>query len=59
MFTANANPNSKVIVITMINQLSVIISILLGKILFKEKDIIKKLLYSLLIILGVVLVTVF
>lgn len=59
LFTANANPNSKVIVITMINQLSVIISILLGKILFKEKDIIKKLLYSLLIILGVVLVTVF
>ena len=38
---------------TMIKRLSVIISIILGKILFKEKDIIKKLLYSILIILGI------
>lgn len=53
LFIANENVDSKVIIMTMIKRLSVIISIILGKILFKEKDIIKKLLYSILIILGI------
>lgn len=53
LFMANATPDSQVIVITMLKQLSVIISILIGKFMFKEKDTIKKLLYSILIILGI------
>ena len=53
LFIANKNVDSKVIIMTMLKQLSVIISIILGKILFKEKNIIKKLLYSILIILGI------
>ena len=53
LFKANQIESSQVIVITMLNQLSVIISIILGKVLFGEKNIIKKLLYSLLIICGI------
>lgn len=55
LFIANSEPSSKVIVMTIIKQLSVVISIILGKIVFKEKDIIKKILYSLLIITGVII----
>ena len=53
LFKANEDLDSQVIVMTMLKQLSVIISILLGKIVFEEKVIIKKLLYSLLIIGGI------
>lgn len=53
LFLANSNIDSKVVVMTMIKQLSLIITIILGKILFKEKDIVKKLLYSILIIIGI------
>lgn len=53
LFKANEDLDSQVIVMTMLKQLSVIISILLGKIVFEEKDILKKLLYSLLIIGGI------
>ena len=42
LFLANSNIDSKVIVMMMIKQLSLIITIILGKILFKEKDIVKK-----------------
>ena len=59
LFIANQNPDSKVIVMTMLKQLSVVISILLGKLIFNEKNIIKKLLYSILIITGVVLILAF
>lgn len=53
LFIANENTESKVIIMTMLKQLSVIISTILGKVVFKEKDIIKKLLYSILIIGGI------
>lgn len=56
LFIANKIPSSQVIVMTVLKQLSVIISIILGKIIFKEKNIIKKLLYSLLIIIGVIII---
>ena len=55
---ANADPSSKVIVMTMLKQLSVVISIILGKLIFKEKEVIKKLLYSILIIMGIVMILV-
>lgn len=55
LFKANEIPESKVSVMTLIKQVSVIEGIILGKILFDEKNIIKKLLCSLLIIIGIVL----
>ncbi len=55
LFIANEIPESKVAVMTLIKQLSVIEIIILGKIFFKEKNIIKKLLCSILVILGIVL----
>ena len=55
LFIATEMPESKMSLITIINQLSAIETIILGRIIFKEKNIIKKLLCSILIILGVVL----
>lgn len=54
LFVANEIPESKVSIMTLIKQISVIEQIIVGKILFKEKNIIKKLLCSLLIIIGVI-----
>ena len=59
LFIANDNSNSQVIIMTRLKQLSVIISILLGKLLFAEKDIMKKLLYSILIIIGIIVIVCF
>lgn len=55
LFKGNEIPESKVSVMTLIKQVSAIEGIILGKILFNEKNIIKKLLCSLLIIIGIVL----
>lgn len=55
LFRANEIPESKVSIMTLIKQVSAIEGIILGKILFKEKNIIKKLLCSLLIIVGIIL----
>ena len=52
---ANKISSSQVIIMTLIKQLSIIISIILGKIIFKEKNIIKKLLYASLILFGIVI----
>lgn len=55
LFRANGIPESKVSIMTLIKQVSAIEGIILGKIFFKEKNIIKKLLCSILIIIGIVL----
>lgn len=55
LFMANEIPESSVTVMTIIKQFSAIELIILGKILFKEKNIIKKLLCSILIIFGIIL----
>lgn len=54
LFQANEISESKVSIMTLIKQFSVIEGIILGKIFFKEKNIIKKLLCSLLIIIGII-----
>lgn len=59
LFVANENPSSKASIIVILKQLSVVISIFLGKFIFKEKDTIKKLLYSFLIILGLIIMFIF
>lgn len=55
LFKANEIPTSKVSIMTLIKQISAIEGIILGKIFFNEKNIFKKLLCSLLIIVGIVL----
>ncbi len=55
MFIANSNPNSQIVTITVIQQVSVIATILLGRILYKEKHVIYRILCALLIITGIVL----
>lgn len=56
LLKANADVNSSAAVISLIKQLVVVETIVLGKFIFKEKDILKKLAYSLLIIFGVTLI---
>lgn len=55
LFMANSITDSQVSVMTIIKQFSAIEIIILGKVLFKEKNITQKLLCSILIIIGIVL----
>lgn len=55
LFMANEIPESSVTVMTIIKQFSAIELIILGKILFKEQNILKKLFCSILIIFGIIL----
>lgn len=55
LFIANSQANSTVIVMTLIKQSSVIVSIILGRLLYKEKNILYRTLCALLIILGIVI----
>ena len=54
LFMANEIPESKVSVMTILKQLSTIEIIVLGKIMFKENMIMKKMMCSLLIIIGII-----
>ena len=56
LYLANAIPSSSVIIMTLIKQLSAIVTIILGKFIFKEKNIIKRLLCSILIIIGIIII---
>ena len=55
MFIANSNPNSKVITLTVLQQVSVLVTILLGKILYKEKNILYRSFCAILIIAGIII----
>lgn len=54
MFIANSSPNSKVVTLTVLQQVSVIVTILLGRILYKEKNIVYRIFCAILIITGIV-----
>ena len=54
LFMANEIPESQVSIITILKQISTIEIIVLGKFMFKEKMITKKILCSLLIVVGVI-----
>lgn len=56
LFVANSDPNSKVTLMTLIKQSSAIVTILSGKFIYKEKNILKKLFCALLILVGISLV---
>ena len=53
LFIANSDPASKVTIMTLLKQSSAVITIVLGKILYHEKHITKKLLCALIILLGI------
>lgn len=55
LFIANANPDSRVTVMTLLKQSGAIVSILAGKFIFKEKNIVHKLICALIIIAGIVI----
>lgn len=55
LFIANEDPASKVTIMTVIKQSSAVVTIILGKIVYNEKNIIKKLLCALIIIAGIVI----
>ncbi len=57
LFIANTSPDSQVTVMTLIKQSCVVVAILFGKLVFKEKNILYKLFCSFLIILGILCVT--
>ena len=52
---ANADPDSKVTVMTLVKQCSVLVTIAAGKILYKEKYILRKLFCAGIILAGIVL----
>ena len=55
LFIANSDPASKVTIMTLIKQSSAVVTIVLGKILYHEKHIVKKLLCALIILIGIAL----
>lgn len=55
LFIANTNPDSKVVIMTLIKQSSVIVTIILGRIIYKEKNILYRLFCAGLIITGIVI----
>jgi uncharacterized membrane protein len=58
LFIANSSPNRSVIVMTPLKQSSVIVSIILGRLIYKEKNILYRTLCALLIICGIVISTI-
>ncbi len=55
LFVANADPNSKVTIMTLIKQSSAIVTIIAGKVIYKEKNILYKAFCAGIIIFGIVL----
>jgi multidrug transporter EmrE-like cation transporter len=55
MFIANMSENSQVITLTVLQQISVVVTILLGKLLYKEKHILYRLGCAALIITGIII----
>ena len=57
LFIANEDPNSQVTVMTLIKQSSVIVTVLTGKIFFKEKQFVKRLLCAGIVVAGICVAT--
>lgn len=57
LFIANADPESQVTLMTLIKQSSIIITVLSGWLIFKEKHILKRAVCALVIMLGILIAT--
>lgn len=55
LFIANANPDSKITIMTLIKQSSCVITILAGKFIYKEKNMLRKFICMVIIITGIVI----
>ena len=55
LFIANQDPDSKVTVMTLIKQSGCIVTILGGRLVFKEKNIVHKLICAAVIVAGIVI----
>lgn len=55
LFVANADPNSTVVVMTLIKQSSVLVTITMGKLVYKEKHIFYRICCALMIIAGIMI----
>ncbi len=55
LFIANADPDSKVTVMTILKQSSVFFSILMGKLMFNEKNLLFRLLCSCIVVAGIII----
>ena len=58
LFIANENPESRITIMTLIKQSSVLAAIVAGRIMFGEKGTLKRTLCALLIVLGILVATV-
>ena len=54
-FAAQKDPNSQLLLITLLNQSSILFTLLIGRIFFKEKDILYKLFCAAIIVFGIIL----
>ncbi|MBQ4558461.1 MAG: DMT family transporter [Clostridia bacterium] len=57
LFQAYKVPGSKMITISILSKLKIVVSVLAGIIIFKEKNIIKKLILTILIVIGAILIS--
>lgn len=55
LFIANADPESRVTIMTLVKQSSAVVTIILGKLIYKEKNIVRKLICAGVILLGIAL----
>ena len=55
LFVANKDPASRVSIMTLIKQSGCLVTILGGRLIFKEKNIVKKLVCAAIIITGIVI----
>ena len=58
LFIANSDPSSKVTLMTLLKQSSAIVTIVCGKLIYKEKNILYKLLCAAIVILGIMVAVV-
>ena len=57
LFIANENPESRIVIMTLIKQSSVLAAVLAGRIMFREKGTLRRLLCGLLVATGIVIST--
>ena len=58
LFRAYKVPGSQLITISVISKLKAVITVVAGIFIFKEKNILKKIIFSLIVVLGVILISI-
>ena len=59
LFLAYKQPGSQMIIISIISKLKIIVTMFAGVLIFKEKNVVKKILLALMIVLGAIFVSIF